>query len=268
MAKLGVIHYNFPREFTLDDFLAYCRDTGYRYTELALSDIWPADGGSPEKEAEKVREKLEHYGVQASSVGQVGNDFVVVDEETVQAQVKRMEKIASLMPIVGTSIIRTEGGSPKDSIPEEKWAEAMAGCLVRCLDAAEKYDISYAIDNHGLATNDADRQVEVFERVGSKRVGANVDTMNYRWFGHDLKEIDRFYEIIAPYTMHTHLKDGSGSRGEYKGAALGEGEINLDHAIECIKGAGYDGAWCAEYEGPDGGVIGYRKCYEWMVVNL
>ncbi len=268
MSKLGVIHYNFPAGFSLDDFLRYARDTGYKYVELSLADIWPGGSESPEKEAEKVLKMLQDYGLQASAVGMVGNDFVVLDEDAVQAQVKRMEKIASVVPLVGCSIIRTEGGSPKDSVPEERWAEAIAGCLARCVDAAEKHDIYYAVDNHGLATNDADRQVEIFERVGSKRVGANVDTMNYRWFGHSLEKIDHFYEIIAPYALHTHLKDGFGSRGEYRGEALGEGEIHLKYAIECIKNAGYDGVWCSEYEGREGGEIGYRKCYEYMAANL
>jgi len=118
-------------------------------------------------------------------------------------------------------------------------------------------------------TNDAELQVEIFERVGSKNVGANLDTMNYRWFGHDLETVGRFYEIIAPYVFHTHLKDGTGSRGEYRGAALGEGEIDLAHAVECLRKVGYDGVWCVEYEGPEAeGGVGYARCYRWAVANL
>ena len=73
--------------------------------------------------------------------------------------------------------------------------------------------------------------------------------MNYRWAGHDLETVGRYYEIVAPYTLHTHLKDGTGSRGNYRGEALGEGEIDLAKAIRCLREAGYDGVWCCEYEG-------------------
>jgi sugar phosphate isomerase/epimerase len=93
--------------------------------------------------------------------------------------------------------------------------------------------------------------------------------MNYRWFGHDVATCNRFYEMMAPHTLHTHLKDGFGSRENYKGAALGDGEIDLQHALTCLRKAGYNGVFCAEYEGPETqGGFGYRKCCEWMRVNL
>ena len=65
-----------------------------------------------------------------------------------------------------------------------------------------------AVDNHGHVTNDGDLQVELFQQVGSDRVGANMDTMNYRWAGHSLEKIAHFYQIVAPYTFHSHMKDG------------------------------------------------------------
>ena len=50
---------------------------------------------------------------------------------------------------------------------------------------------------------------------------------------------------------------------------MGEGEIHLDHAVKCLKAAGYDGAWTAEYEGPETeGQVGYEKCYHWLVANV
>ena len=46
--------------------------------------------------------------------------------------------------------------------------------------------------------------------------------------GHDLDTVGRFYETVASYVRHVHIKDGTGSRGEYKGMALGEGEIESE----------------------------------------
>jgi len=266
MQKLGVIHYNFPG-FSFMDFLKYASKTGYKYVELQIGDVWNNDVANPEKKAEEVRKELESYGLQTSALA-AGNDFVVLDEEAVKAQVTRMDRICGLTRLLGAKVIRTEGGSQKDSVPESRWVEAMAGCLKRCLDAAEKNDVFFAVDNHGYITNDGDLQVELFQRVGSKRVGANMDTMNYRWRGNSLEKIDHFYKIVAPYTFHTHMKDGTGSLGEYRGAALGEGEIHLAYATKCLKDAGYDGVWCSEYEGSEGSEIGYRKCFEWMKANI
>ncbi|NCO34089.1 MAG: hypothetical protein AUJ92_08290 [Armatimonadetes bacterium CG2_30_59_28] len=265
--KLGVIHYPF-REFSLEQFLDYCQDAGFGYVELQCRDVWKEEeSDDPEANAEKVLKLVENRGLKLSALAS-GNDFVVLDEETVKFQVERMKRVCGLAKILGTNTIRTEGGQPKDSVPEEKWVEAMGGCFQRCVEFAEEMDINFAVDNHGLCTNDGDRQLKLIQMVGSKRVGVNLDTMNYRWFGHEIPTINRFYEILAPHTFHTHLKDGTGARPNYVGAALGEGEIDLAHAVKCLKEAGYEGVWCAECEAAEPSDVAYRRCLQWMKTNL
>jgi sugar phosphate isomerase/epimerase len=134
MKKLGVIHYNFPG-FSFADYLKYASSTGYKYVELQISDVWNNDISNPEAKAEEVRKEVESYGLKVSALA-AGNDFIVLDPDIVKAQVERMNRICGLTRILGASVIRTEGGSPKESVPEDKWIEAMAECLVRCLDAA------------------------------------------------------------------------------------------------------------------------------------
>ena len=264
--KLGIVHYNFP-DFSFDEFLRFVSDTGFDDVELQVNDVWHPGIDNPEKNAERIRQKVESYGLAVSAFA-AGNDFVVLDEDVVRSQINRMRRIIGLAKTLGASAIRTEGGAPKESVPENQWIEAMRGCLSRCVEFAEEAGVYLAVDNHGLVTNDGDLQVELFERVGSKHVGANLDTMNYRWFGHDLDTVERYYEKIAPYTLHLHLKDGKGSRSAYRGEALGEGEINLTKAIDCLKTAGYDGSWCCEYEGRENDGSGQRKCYEYLKANI
>lgn len=265
--KIGVIHYNFPG-YSLEQFLDFVQETDYGYVELQIGDVWDEKvaAAEPEKAAERVRSLLDDREVRVSAVA-AGNDFVVLDEEAVAFQVKRMERIGRLARILGAKVVRTEGGRPKEEVPSDRWVEAMAGCIKRCLDFGEREDLYFAVDNHGLVTNDGDLQVKLFETVGSKRVGANLDTMNYRWFGHDLETIGRYYEIVAPYVLHTHLKDGVGSRSTYRGTVLGEGEIDLEKAIRCLQDVGYDGVWCVEYEGKEG-AEGYRKCLPFLKAHL
>ncbi len=266
MSKLGLIHYNYASK-SLDDFLRFTSETGFSYVELQIGDIWHTETTTPEQNAENVRKQVEHYGLQVSALA-AGNDFVLLEEQAIRAQVQRMEHIAKLAKLLGTSTLRTEGGNPKDNVPENRWIEAMATCLTRCLEFAEHHEVYLAVDNHGNVTNDGDLQVELFTRVNSKYVGANMDTMNYRWAGHDLETVGRYYEIIAPYTLHTHLKDGTGTRANYRGEALGEGEIDLTRAIRALKNAGYNGVWCCEYEGTENDGTGQQKSFTWMQENL
>lgn len=263
---LGIIHYNAPGK-TLEEFLKYAADTGFDSVELQYHNLGIQEAANPKARAEEVRKTVEAAGLAVSALA-AGNDFVVLDEDEIKAQADRMKHICEMAKIIGTDVIRTEGGQPKESVPESRWAEAIAGCLVRCREFIEPMGIKLAVDNHGWVTNNGYLEFEIFDRVGSPNVGANMDTMNYRWRGNDLKVIDRFYELIAPYTFHTHMKDGTGSLEKYVGAALGEGEINLKYAVECLKKAGYAGAYTAEYEGREDSGIGYKKCLEWMRGNV
>ena len=266
--KIGVIHYNWPG-YDLEGFAARASEIGYRSTELQIGDIWDGESKDGEKTAEATRQLLERYGMQASAVA-AGNDFLQADPADLNAQIERYRYVCRIIPYAGTRIVRSDGGwNRKGDVPPDRWDSMLVESFKRCAEFLEELDVRIALDNHGLSTNDGEWQLSLIERVGSERLGVNLDTMNYRWYGHELDRIDRFYEILAPHVFHTHMKDGTGSRENYKGAALGEGEIHLEHAVRCLKQAGYDGAWTAEYEGPEPeGGVGYEKCYRWLEANV
>jgi len=264
--KLGVIHYNFPG-MALEEFLDYAKNTGFDCVELQIRDIWTEDIRDPEHEADRVAEEVRRRGLQVSALA-AGNDFVLLDGEKIHRQVERMRRVCQLARRLGTQILRTEGGSPKDEVPETRWVEAMATCLKQCIPFAEEMDVYLAVDNHGLVTNDGDRELLLFKEVDSNRVGANLDTMNYRWFGHDVDTVHRFIKEVAPYAFHIHMKDGIGSRSEYIGAVLGEGELDIPRALKDIRDAGYDGTFTVEYEGREPSTVGYTRCFQYLKKHL
>ena len=267
MATIGAIHYNWPGD--LEDFVRRASEIGYETCEIRAGDIWsdPVDGG--QARAAEIGELLARHGMRASAV-EIGNDFLQADPADLNAEIERYRRRCEVIPLLGTDIVRSDGGwNRNDQVPEDQWDGMMLEAFKRCADFLEACQVRIALDNHGITTNDGDWQLSLIERVGSERLGVNLDTMNYRWFGHDLDRIDHFYEILAPHVFHTHMKDGTGSRQNYRGAALGEGEIHLDKAVKCLQAAGYDGAWTAEYEGAETeGAVGYEKCYQWLVMNV
>lgn len=266
--KIGVIHYNWPG-YDLEGFAARAVEIGFEYCDLMLPDIWDDESTDGEKSAEKTRKLLDKHGLKVSAVGSA-NDFLQADPAVLDAQIERYKSVCRLVPILGTDVVRTEGGWNREGlVPQDQWDTMLVDAFKRCADFLEPLNVRIALDNHGDATNNGEWQVSLIERVGSDRLGVNLDTMNYRWFGHDLETVDRYYEILAPHAFHIHLKDGTGSRRTYQGKVLGEGEIHLSHAVKCLKEAGYDGAWTVEYEGGDReGAAGFAKCYEWMCQNL
>jgi sugar phosphate isomerase/epimerase len=265
--KLGVVHYNFPG--SLEYFLDYVAHTGFEYVELQAEDLWEK-GQSYEKALETAKQvgaMLDGRGIKASAIA-AQNDFLVTGREEMDFQIERIKQVCRLAEIAGTRTLRVDGGWPKDGVDEAQWMDLMIEGFSRCREFIEEENFRFALDNHGLVTNDADRQIALFKAVGSKNMGANLDTMNYRWAGHSLEVVNQFYEKIAPWVLHVHMKDGRNCLADYEGTALGEGEIDLKWAIECLKKADYQGVWCVEYEGTTDSAEGYRKGLEWLKEHL
>ncbi len=263
---LGLIHYNAPGD-TLEEFLDYVAESGFECVELRNTDVWPEGVDDPKASATEAKKMCDDRGLVVSAVS-LGNDFVLLDDAAIAEQVERAKRFAELALICDCNVFRTEGGRPKDEVPEDRYAEAIIKCVTACMPMCEEMDMHLAIDNHGVVSNNYELQLEVFQAMDSPYVGANMDTMNYRWYGYEVDELPGIYQAIAPYVMHTHMKDGTNSRSDYVGAALGEGEIPLDVVLSALKDVGYDGAYCAEYEGKEDTGIGYRKCLDWMKANI
>ena len=104
--QFGLIHYNQPDLETFGAFLEFAGKTGFTSVELFLEDFWPAGNDEPEKHAERVRGQIEAAGLTVCAITSE-NDFVYLDEENIQREVARMERVCRLATIVGTDVLRT-----------------------------------------------------------------------------------------------------------------------------------------------------------------
>ncbi|MGC8976775.1 MAG: sugar phosphate isomerase/epimerase family protein [Candidatus Ratteibacteria bacterium] len=249
MDKIGVIFYNFSFQ-DLKSFLEWCNEVGVEYAEIY------------NKYLPQASQLIKKYNVKISQVS-AGNDFVQKTKEELLNQVKMVSELCKKVKDIGCNQIRIDGGWPKEGLDSSKYKELILEGVKRVVEYAEKENVYLALDNHGIITNDYELQLEIFEKINSKYLGANLDTMNYRWYGYPVENLKEIYKLIAPYTLHTHIKDGIGTRENYRGMVLGEGEIPVVEAIKILKEKNYKGVWCIEYEGKDK-EAGYKKSVEFL----
>ena len=263
--RIGVVHYNFP-DMSFEEFCAWCRHAGCTHVEVMNSDVIAA-GTDARASAKKRAATLSSTGL-ASSQFYAANDFAQPDKKAFRAQLDTIRKCCELAHLLGTNQLRIDGGRQKEGLDLPAAKELIRRGIEESVGIAEEADVYLALDNHGDITNDHTFQLELFREIGSGRLGANLDTANYRWYGYSVEELPGVYREIAPYVRHTHFKDGTGDRSVYKGAALGDGEVPLASAVQALRDAGYQGVWCAEYEGPElAGGVGYGKCVRWLKGN-
>ncbi len=259
-SRIGVINYNISG-FTVEELFRWCRDNGVGYVELQRKDVWE-DIDKPDNKIKETAALLQKYGIKISQISS-GSDFLQKTEDEVNKQVRMVGEMCKMVKDLGFNQLRIDGGWPKEGVEEKDYRDLVLKGVSKVAENATKEGVYLALDNHGTVTNNQPLLLEVLKTVNSKYLGTNLDTMNYRWYGYEVNELIDIYKNVASYTLHTHLKDGTGTRTNYKGMVLGEGEIPLTDAINIIKDAGYKGVWCVEYEGKEG-AEGYRKSVEYL----
>ncbi|MCM8832821.1 MAG: sugar phosphate isomerase/epimerase [Candidatus Omnitrophica bacterium] len=249
MEKIGVIAYNFSFK-SIEDIFKWCKENFVEYVEISINDL------------EEAKKLIKKYNVNVSQVS-AGNDFVQKTKEDLLNQVKKIGELCKNIKEIDCNLIRIDGGWPKEEVDSKNYKNLIIEGIKRSVEIAEKENVYLALDNHGLLTNDYEFQLEIFNKINSKFLGANLDTMNYRWYGYPVEKLIEIYKLIAPYALHTHIKDGVGSKENYVGKVLGQGEVPIVDAIKILKDNNYKGVLCIEYEGKDK-EIGYKKCVEFL----
>ncbi len=259
-SRIGVINYNFSN-FSEETLFSWCRDNRVGYVELQRKSVWE-DIEKPDNKIKEIGILLQKYGIKISQISS-GSDFLQKTEEDMNKQVWMVGEMCKMVKDLGFNQLRIDGGWPKEGVDEKDYRALVLKGVSKVTEIAEREDVYLALDNHGSVTNNYILLLDVLKTINSKHLGTNLDTMNYRWYGYAVDELKDIYRQVAPYTLHTHLKDGTGSRENYKGTVLGEGEIPIRDAINILKNAGYKGVWCVEYEGKEG-AEGYRKSVEYL----
>lgn len=266
--NIGILSLSFSfKGYTFDEFLECAKEIGFKVYELSAAP--GAHKGTvrlDEEGLEEIKKKSTSAGLEIYALGGYTN-FVKATSEEMEEEIRKVMRYLEIAEKLGAKVIRVFGGEPNPEVPESQWSDLIVQGLKECMPEAEKKRIYLGLENHGYITNDAELEIEILEKVGSPFLRLTVDTSNYYWYGHNIPTIERFYRLVAPYCVHTHLKDGSvkqGIREKYTSLALGEGELPLRLFLDELLGSGYEGPLCVEYEGEEDAKIGARKSYEFL----
>lgn len=270
MPKIGALGLSMGR-YTFEEFLQYASETGFDGIEISTSPgVHKNSMPLTFENIPKIKELLNKYNLKPFAVSGY-NDFVQKDIEELARQIEKLENTCKLAKEVSAKVVRAFGGEPKEGINRKDSIKLIIEGFREAVKRAEKLGIILGLENHGDITNDARVELEILEGVGSDYLRLTVDTSNYYWYGNKLEDIEEFFKLVAPYTVHTHLKDGSAKNGikdKYLSLALGEGEINLKLFLTELKNNNYNNPLCIEYEGLEDPKIGLKKGLSWLKNTL
>lgn len=210
-----------------------------------------------DEEAKAYREQAEKLGVRICAV-LTACDFSAGDMETNIAWIARAIEVADLL---GASAVRIDSAMSKEKELDFEarvkiFAEGLSGALKRTPDSK----VTLGIENHGFQGNNLAFLLNVYQLVGSDRLGSTLDTGNFYWRGYPLSEVYGILRALAPHTKHTHVKNihypedkreitrEAGWEYVKYFSPLDEGDIDIAKVVGILAAAGYRGDVCIEDE--------------------
>ena len=236
-------------------------------------------GGSHEKECElaaKLRARADELGMDINA-HTVSANLYQGSEEAAKCEVERIKRKLDVAAILGAKVLRHDACWNIPKTGNVRSFDAMLPTIAKnareITEYAETLGIKTCVENHGFLAQDSDRMERLFNAVNHENFGLLVDMGNFVCVDEDNPiAVSR----VAPYAVHAHAKDMYKSKtalegygqtracNYFKGAVLGEGDVEVEKCVAILKKAGYDGYLSIEFEGSEDCIEGIAKGFAYL----
>ncbi len=210
-----------------------------------------------DEDVKAYRQAVEKLGLRICSV-LTACDFSAGDMASNSSWIARAIEIADLL---GASAVRIDSAMAREKeLDFEARVKIFAEGLGGALKQTPNSEVTLGIENHGFQGNNLAFLLNVYQAVGSERLGSTLDTGNFYWRGYPLSEVYGILRVLAPHTKHTHVKNinypaeqreimrEAGWEYTKYFAPLDEGDIDVAKVVGILAAAGYKGDICIEDE--------------------
>ncbi len=238
--KLGYMTWGMPT-VPADVALRHLADLGYDGVELTVIPGYTTDLALLDSsERRRIADLLSELNLALPAVA--GHTPLLTDTAAqYAANLDRLKRTVDLCvdwaqddgpPVLDTTV----GGKPgewdarKDQLVErvQEIAEYAAG---RGVVLAVEHHVGSVLDTPQIT-------VELIERVGMDNVRVNFDISHFNVIGIPIEES---VAMIAPFTVHTHVKDERGLKPDYEFLIPGEGTFDYVTYLKAMRRYGYEG---------------------------
>lgn len=225
----------------IDLAVRHCAELGFDGLELTVIPGWPTDvallGPGDRKQ---IRRLYDDAGIELC--GMSGNVPLLVDDpqeaDANEARFRTYLDFAGEMQRPGERMIvtTTTGGLPADW---EGRADEIVERVGRLADYSEQQGVRIGIEPHvGAALHRPEDVVWLVEQIASPGLTIHFDISHFNVQGIPMEES---IALLAPLSLHTHVKDERGIAPDHAFLIPGEGEMDYVRYLTLMKYAGYDG---------------------------
>ena len=209
-----------------------------------------------DRKVAELNRVLQENGLEVSALcGDMGGGFT--DPGTNPEKILRSKRIIDLALALNTNIVTTHIGV----VPEDMDSDTYKILQEACNELAEYAGARHAFFAIETGPEPAERLKTFLDSLDHKGVAVNLDPANLVMVSGD--DPVKAVEVLAPYIVHTHAKDGIrirpidaeafytgkiGVNGCFEEVPLGKGGVGFPAYLAALKDAGYDSYLTIERE--------------------
>ncbi|HEV2125767.1 MAG TPA: sugar phosphate isomerase/epimerase [Chloroflexota bacterium] len=229
------------RKAPVETQLQIVREAGYRGIELVSAEGASLDAVTLDEVGRRgLRKLVQDSGLAVTAVDGHAN-LIEPDPTRRAANVRRVQAAIDLASELGgpdgaPCVVCMAYGKPETY---EEGRESVAQRFSELVAYAAEREVVVALEPHvGQAFDLPEKVAWLMERVNSPHFRLNLDNSHFEVMGRDM---DEYVPLLAPYAVHTHVKDQRGRYPEYAFLIPGEGEFDYARYLSALQRAGYQG---------------------------
>lgn len=234
------------KEVDMEEALPAVAEIGYSGIELAVIPGWPTELASLDAGRRKwLKELLAQNDLALTAVAS-HRSMCEDDEKENEANMQYLREAMDLAVEIDRGegppiVVSLVGGRPEDwATKRELVAERVYGLGE---EAASRGAILAVEPHSGTALDLPDKTEWLLKEVNHPAVRLNFDISHFDVMGIG---IDECVPQMAPYAVHTHVKDQRGIYPHHEFLTPGSGPFDFVHYLEAMDAAGYTGFICVE----------------------
>ena len=238
--KLGYSTWGMPK-VPIDEALAHLAGLGYEGVELTVISGYTTDINKlDDAERERIKELFGRHNLALPAIA-AHTSLLETDPEKHAANMAGLREAADLavqlaqdgeIPPINT----TPGGRPSDW---DEMKDLLVQRTVEILDYVSNLGVTLAMEGHvGAIIDRPEKNIWLLEKVDSPYLKLNFDISHYDVLGMTIEES---VPLLAPHSVHTHVKDQSGRHPNHQFLIPGEGPFDYVRYLKAMREAGYEG---------------------------
>lgn len=238
--KLGYSTWGMPK-VPIDRALEHLSSLGYDGVELTVIPGYTTELSTLDAEERgRIKRLFRQYRLALPAIA-AHSSLLESDPDRHAANVawlkSAIDLAVDLTPGTDPPAVNTTPGGRPDGWEETR--EVLVERTQELLEYASARGVTLAMEPHvGACIDRPDRMVWLIERVDSPFLKVNFDISHFDVMGMTIEET---VPVLAPLSIHTHVKDQRGRHPDFEFLIPGEGPFDYVRYLEAMRSAGYTG---------------------------